>query len=138
MKIQAFWRGFVVMKFKMPKIRRQAKIENKIRSFVKAWKIRHIMQTRDIITIRASLRDIDKMIEEFKFLNATTSDKNINFSQNQLLISQFKSNRRSQVEHLVKTIEKLYKNGAWVCRFLSTANRSRRGRGAGDDGAAKE
>lgn len=107
--IQRAYRGHVFRKNKLLSIRIERKAEERFRAFVKAWKVRKVMQTKEIFKMGSYIKDITRVQEYFVYIEKC---------DNMMLLKQLKKDRRKAIESYLDTIEHLLVTGEWVKSYI--------------------
>ncbi|CDW88748.1 UNKNOWN [Stylonychia lemnae] len=108
-QIQSAWRGSKYRMKELPSIKNQRKAEERIRAFVRAWKVRKVMQTREVFLIQQHIKDLTKVQQYFYYLEK---------ENNPLLLQQLHKDRRSAIQTHLDAIDGLYKSGAWIKSYI--------------------
>ena len=68
LSIQKAWKGHHYRSTYLPSIKSTRHAEEKIRSFIRGWKVRKVMQTREIFTMSQHIKDLAKVQEYFVYV----------------------------------------------------------------------
>ena len=108
-QIQSAWKGSRYRKNELPSLMLVRRAEERIRAFVRAWKMRKVMQTREIFVMSQHIKDLNTVAEYFAYIEK---------AENPMLLEQLKKDRRKAVQGFSDTIENLHKTGDWVKSYI--------------------
>ena len=93
----------------LPALKNVRRAEERIRAFVRAWKMRKVMQTKEIFVMSQHIKDLNKVAEYFAYIEK---------AENPMLLEQLKKDRRKAVQGFADTIDHLNKTGEWVKSYI--------------------
>jgi len=86
--IQKAYRGHKFRKNYLPSIKAERKAEERFRAFIRAWKVRKVMQTKEIFTMGQYIKDLTRVQEYFLYIEKC---------DNLMLLKQLKKDRRKAI-----------------------------------------
>ncbi len=108
-QIQKNWRGHLFRKNHLPTITKVRKAEERIRAFVRGWKARKVMQTKEVFALNKYIKDLIKVQDYFIYVEQM---------QNPLLFEQLKKDRKRAIEACIDTIKEFQETGNWVKSYI--------------------
>jgi hypothetical protein len=68
LQIQKVYRGHKYRKNYLPSLKAERKAEERFRAFIRAWKVRKVMQTKEIFTMGSYIKDLTRVQEYFVYI----------------------------------------------------------------------
>lgn len=129
--IQTTWRGQNFRKTCLPAIKNERQAGIIFKAFLKGWRVRKVMQNKDVFTMRQYIKDLTKVQEYFVYVERC---------ENMMLLKQLNKDRRKVIEDYIETIEKLQQDGGWIKGYIGNQiieNASQNGEST-DEGDSKQ
>ena len=80
-----------------------------MKAFIRAWRLRKVMQNKDVFVMRQYIKDLTKVQEYFVYIEKC---------ENFMLLRQLRKDRRKAIEDFIKIINDLSTNGQWVKGYI--------------------
>jgi hypothetical protein len=113
--IQKNWRGHFVRKVRLPVARRMAGVNMRLEALIVGWRVRKIMQTKEIDMRITQIRDFERELQSADLDEAMTQG---------LIMS-----RNNTVSKMICLISKMQEKGLWLT-YKQLENKQRRAKEA--------